>query len=902
MFGCAGSGKTCTLHVILEEDPPDDYSSTPLAVRPVKVYQVDMTLSQWKKLNRKEQDLVIAQACSADIDEPIDLSKVQVEFRAAPQIPQTPSLVPHDKKGVEGQFSAQRIASGTSRASSQAIASKGEVTPVLPSLETRNDLLSCMEDCLASDAVVEIKRVQVSDCGGQPQFHEILPIFLRGTSLYIFVFKLNEELGAHPMVKYHLDGKAICKPYQSSETYEQILEHCLRVVRSQKATDEKSKPPRIMIIGTHKDKEDECTETREDKNKRLGTLLLPEFKQEVIYYRPAPTKELIYALNAKNPGEEEKSMADRIRHKVSSECAAEAVDIPLQWHALEGLLEDLAKEFKRDVLSIEECFAAAQSLHFEDEAALDAALKYLDQLNLIFYYPGVVFASAQVLLDKVTELVVAAHELRDGASATAGMPDEKWQRFCDHALVSAEFLAQEDFQRHYKPGLFDHNDLRVLFKKLLIFAVFSETEVFVPALLRRLKKEEIDVHRVLCNSSAASPLVLTFPKHGGPLLGVFCASIVALLSEDNIHPCPWNLKMEEDRITPSCLFRNCVQFKIPGYPGSIVVIDSFEYIEVHLHINSGTASKLKDFATFCGVIRRGIIKAIHTATVALNYDYHEPLVCYGCPCDHPTFHTATIEADKNLWMCSRDRCDEVAANQKVWLKEDEDAVSHVSTEMKSLPQSVTVTLNQQATPSDSSPAPTTLDSTFEQSCSVTVNSQDLENNSSAKGNQQREIEFSPQHSSSPPIRLVPQEGTSPNFGITPQTKASQGVSLHIDSTPKLHQLGYLKRHNRTIKVMEHVAFKWELVATQLHFEGHLINTIRRDAQHQADSACRDMFIKWLEGVGRKPTTWRTLIDTLHEAGLSGVAHELDMSINNTQGSQYHEISMSTSRRRMKCNI
>ena len=100
-------------------------------------------------------------------------------------------------------------------------------------------------------------------------FMRSFPSFLEvATSLYIFVFKLNEELGACPMTKYHLDGKAICKLYQCSETYEQVLEHCLCVVCSQEATDEKSKPPQIMITGTHKDKKHESTtETREMKNK-----------------------------------------------------------------------------------------------------------------------------------------------------------------------------------------------------------------------------------------------------------------------------------------------------------------------------------------------------------------------------------------------------------------------------------------------------------------------------------------------------------------------------------------------------------------------------------------------------------------------------------------------------------
>ena len=679
LFGCAGSGKTCTMHVILDEDPPDEYTSTPLAVRPVKIYRVDMTPSQWKKLSRKEQDLVIAKACYSE--EAVDLSQIPVELHEAPQIQQPPSetsgLIPHDKE-VKGPASTQPMSSGATHTSSTfsqgiEVLSKGEVAPVLPSLETYNDLLSRMEDCLADGAVVEIKRVQVSDCGGQPQFHEILPIFLRGTSLYIFVFKLNEELGARPVIKYHLDGKAICKPYECSETYEQILEHCLRVVRSQKAADEKSKPPRIMIIGTHKDKEHECkTETREMKNKRLAELLLPEFKKEVVYYQQRPSKQLVYALNAKHPGKEEESTADKIRKLVSDECTAEGVEIPLQWHALEGVLEDLANGFKRDVLSKEECFAAAQSLHFEDESALDAALNYLDQLNLIFYYPdvlpGVVFASAQVLLDKVTELVVAAHELLDGLTATtmSKMQDEKWQRFCDHALVSAELLAQEEFQKHYKAGLFDHHNLMLLFKKLLIFAVFNETEVFVPALLRKLTKEEL--HELRHTYSCTTPLVLTFPKCGGPLLGVFCATIVGLLSPDNVYPYPWKLDMDDNDIIPMCLYRNCVRFNIPNHPGSVTLIDSFEQIEVHVSEAALKAGK----EGYPKLIKHAVIESIRKATFALHYNYNKPEICFGCPCGaRSDFHLAKL-GENLLWICSKDKekFGNLAPLQLAWLEED----------------------------------------------------------------------------------------------------------------------------------------------------------------------------------------------------------------------------------------
>ena len=103
-------------------------------------------------------------------------------------------------------------------------------------------------------------------------------------------------------------------------------------------------------------------------------------------------------------------------------------------------------------------------------------------------------------------------------------------------------------------------------------------------------------------------------------------------------------------------------------------------------------------------------------------------------------------------------------------------------------------------------------------------------------------------------------------------------------------------------MIERIASRWESVADQLHFENHLIDTIKIQSHYEVDSACRKMFIKWLEGVVRQPTTWRTLIDALDEAGLPKVAHELNNIIHGTQGSQFHDSSPTTRRRWGKCAI
>ena len=748
-------------------------------------------------------------------------------------------------QGMEKAEANTKDTTAVTKAASVELAfrSKGKSTPLLPSIETYDGLLACLEECsLQVDGkIFVIKRVQVADCGGQSQFHQILPIFVKHTTLYIFVCKLNEALSAHPMVKYNVGGKEICDPYRSSESYEQILEHSLRVIRSEKAKGD-GKGSHLIIVGTHKDKESECTtETRESKNKRLAEILLPEFKGEVKYYRQRPSKEFIFPLNAQFPGEEEKKIAAEIRRLISVECEAEAVDIPLQWHALEALLEDLTKAFGRDVISKEECFAAAKDLHFEDESALNAALQYLDQLNLIYYYPdilpGVVFASAQVLLDKVTELVLAVHELQDGKTTTAmsRLQDEKWQRFCDHALVSAEFLAQELFQRHYVPGVFNHINLMDLFKELLIFAHFSSTEVLVPAILKRLTKQELDKYRICCSSSIsstscslehASPLVLSFPKHGGPLLGVFCATIVALLSEDNAQPNQWALKMEEDGVTPSCLFQNCVQFEIEDNPGSVTLIDSFEHIEVHI---SEAAAAMEGFPAS---IKHAVIERIRKATLALHYNYSKPDFGFGCPCNSRSgFHLAKL-GKSSRWICSKnkEKCGALSSCHKVWLEELES------------PQKATTTV---------------------ESVPITRH-----NRSPIETHQQQK-------------QSTPEQGQLSPASETIDTMNYDDSSLDIDSTPKLHELDLIEYSNKQLKIIDLVAYKWENIAIRLHFEGHSISEIKQDAHFLARPACQNMFIKWTQGVGRKPTTWKTLITALKEAGLGEVADELHKVINKT---------------------
>ena len=101
------------------------------------------------------------------------------------------------------------------------------------------------------------------------------------------------------------------------------------------------------------------------------------------------------------------------------------------------------------------------------------------------------------------------------------------------------------------------------------------------------------------------------------------------------------------------------------------------------------------------------------------------------------------------------------------------------------------------------------------------------------------------------------------------------ISAVIDDIPKLHELDLFEQCSLMVKITDRVAAKWKEVALRLHFEGHDIGVIDRDNHYQSLSACCAMFTRWLDGNGRKPTTWRTLIVALKEANLSTLAEELE---------------------------
>ena len=91
---------------------------------------------------------------------------------------------------------------------------------------------------------------------------------------------------------------------------------------------------------------------------------------------------------------------------------------------------------------------------------------------------------------------------------------------------------------------------------------------------------------------------------------------------------------------------------------------------------------------------------------------------------------------------------------------------------------------------------------------------------------------------------------------------------------ELHQLDLLTDNEKTVKIIDSVAHTWEKLALRLHFDGSDIARIKRDNTNDCIQACRTVFTEWLQGKGRRPGTWETLVEALREAGFIELANEV----------------------------
>ena len=668
LFGIAGSGKTCSLAALFGETPPDVRCSTPLMQRPVQVMMVIVENEMlWQKMTRdqvrqKIAEIIRSRATSTVMTNstlgttvsqphPPTGGNADISTPEATTPPHTPSAVPESGATV--------VPKGMAQSMSQEIPDS-----LLELTDFEEEYVSLISSSPPSaEPILRQNWLYVIDSGGQHEFHEVLPIFLNGASDFIFVFKVNESMDERPDVAfYDSSGKLVCEPHSSYLTNEEIFKKCMRTVHSF-TSKQKSTLPHILLLGTHRDmvKEEDLPKVLESLNQRLKEILLPRFKEQVVFCGNTLDK-MIFAINAWRPDEKDRICVDAVRRALSNKQKRRRENVPLRWHALEQKMREIAENMEVKVLNRNACQTIAKILHIDNESC-EEALNFFNELNLLFYFPAIlpnlVFVEPQVILDKVSELVKGSHQMKQGGSTQQLSPIlGEWHKFRDYGQVTEKFL--KEFSAHYRPPIFTPKELITLFKELLVFAELSSSVWFMPSLLE-VVSQDVAQYRV----SPETALVIYFPD-GGPQNGMFCSMVAYILSPDN-QGCPWKVLPNETG-APKCLTRNVIMFKVSDYAGSVTLIDCFTHFEVHVK------ASLKKKAKLWKLVKHSVFNGLEKASEILGYadNFKAAIIC---PEHSSTPHPAAID-NEGEWTCSNDNETFGAVEHKtiLWLEAGEACV------------------------------------------------------------------------------------------------------------------------------------------------------------------------------------------------------------------------------------
>ena len=672
-MGVTGSGKTLFKRLLLGQTVPEFSSSTPLAepaVRTMSICQVAVGSTvgagdKWEVVGPNEMIKMVARTIKGYN---ISLVESAGEDSSNKDRTRNPTFQPEQGKQSQSQKNETCDSTQHSVTNVKSQASVPEQSPThtsyiaiddaLKEIQIDSDLLEKMKDS-STDIIgklMDVDFLYLLDSGGQPPFREMLPHFVQKAAATVLMLKLNERLNFRPTIRYREKGGEVDKGYKSKLTNEQIMRQYIQAVQTYAS--------KVFLVGTHEDKENECqSETREMKNEKLLKAFSKPVLQNLELYKVGNPDQLIFPVDCTSRGAEAERVAQEFRNRVIEKCMGKKEKIPLPWFILDQLLILLSEKMKSKVLSTEECYKAAkEKLHMSKDVC-ESALKLLGKMNIIFYLPNilpkVVFSNAQVLLDKITELVRCSHALKTSNEDTDStvpscMQSGEGLQFKNFAQVNPQLL-EKAFPSHYREGLFSAANFLELLEGLLIAAKLDDGNHFIPSLLPDMPYEEVKKHCVTSSDNPA-PLVIHYPKMWLPV-GVMPSLVVYLRSK-------W-----EDA-SPCCLYHNCIKFRLPeDEPGSIVLIDSTKFLEVHV-------KSAMDY-NLCHTIREDIMAGLKKAHESLHYDPPQVdigFICQREQCKEKEPHLATMNENKKKWTCSENTEEGglLTEREYVWLEELKD--------------------------------------------------------------------------------------------------------------------------------------------------------------------------------------------------------------------------------------
>ena len=304
-----------------------------------------------------------------------------------------------------------------------------------------------------STRLFRTRLLLMSDSGGQPNYLDVFPLFVRNKCLALFTLKLNEPLHAIPQFSYCIQGHSISMADTMLQySYWQLLESLAKSMSSFLPSLSQSSGccgnARFAVVGTFADRMDECvSESLEDKNTILAQSLKAYERLRINYKGKA-----ILPINAVTSDKKQtrRQYMMELRRHISKSPSVE-VTIKLRWFGFYLSLLSSSKAKQRAILSLQECLDIGRSLDM-DEQETRKAITFFHNLNLILHYQT----------DELDMLVIInLKPILDLVSLTIGVSFIDEDELHDFFSIDLPAGAREHFQQH---GCFDRRTLHECFQ------------------------------------------------------------------------------------------------------------------------------------------------------------------------------------------------------------------------------------------------------------------------------------------------------------------------------------------------------------------------------------------------------------------------------------------------------
>ena len=329
----------------------------------------------------------------------------------------------------------------------------------------------------------------MSDSGGQPNYLDVFPLFVRNKCLALFTLKLNEQLDVVPQFSYVIQGHSISMAdTRLQHSYWQLLESLAKSMSSflpslMPSSDYRGNP-HFAVIGTFADKMHECvSESLEDKNARLAHTL-KAYEPLRINYKGKP----IFPVNAIISDKKKRRQYMMELRWLISKSPSVKVAIKLRWFGFYLSLLSSSKAEQRAILSLQECVDTGRSLDMDEQETMKA-ITFFHNLNLILHYQSLVIVVLKPILDLVSLLIgvsfINEEELHDlfGIDLPAGAREHFQQHGCFDRHTLAECF---QFPRLLNAETF----INLLAEVKAVAIIEKSNEFFMPCVLRYASKEQ----------------------------------------------------------------------------------------------------------------------------------------------------------------------------------------------------------------------------------------------------------------------------------------------------------------------------------------------------------------------------------------------------------------------------